>query len=149
MLDAVDAGSSDRRQGSRANSPGVAVRSAVRSCRIRLEDCRFGKDGLDITSEVKTDQPGTGPRLDSIRVQSDTCPVRVVQTWMEPGIGSGPLLRSINRHGQVQPQVVWYRRSRIVKKLVKRELIPQVRRTFHCGQGTQQRGECRSFGGPS
>ena len=33
----------------------------------------------------------------------ETCPVRVLQTWLEQaGITDGPVLRSLNRHGQLQ-----------------------------------------------
>jgi integrase len=50
---------------------------------------------------------------------SETCPVRVLQAWTEAAaVTAGPLFRSVNRHGQVQPT----RQSdltvaRVVKKL--------------------------------
>jgi hypothetical protein len=70
------------------------------------EDCSFGKDGLTITlRKSKTDQNGEGRKIGiPYGSNPDTCPVRTIQAWMElAGITTGPLFRSINRHGQVQP----------------------------------------------
>ena len=37
-------------------------------------------------------------------IDSETCPVRTIQAWIEEGaLLDGALFRSINRHGQVQP----------------------------------------------
>jgi len=34
----------------------------------------------------------------------ETCPVRALRAWLEAaGITAGPIFRSVNRHGQVQP----------------------------------------------
>jgi site-specific recombinase XerC len=70
-----------------------------------LEDCTFGKDGLTIMlRRSKTDQEGTGRKVGiPYGSNPETCPVRNVQTWIEQaGITSGPLFRSINRHGQIR-----------------------------------------------
>ena len=69
-----------------------------------VEDCSFGRDGLTVTlRRSKTDQAGEGRKI-GIPYGSNpqTCPVRAVQDWLEQGISSGPLFRSITRHGQVR-----------------------------------------------
>lgn len=62
------------------------------------------KQGLVITlHRSKTDQEGAGRKV-GIPYGSvpDTCPVRAIQGWLEAsGITSGPLFRSVNRHGQL------------------------------------------------
>src|SRR5579863_3247731 len=73
---------------------------------LDVEDCTFGKDGLTVTlRRSKTDQDGAGRKIGiPYGSNPETCPVRTVQGWMEvSGITTGPLFRSINRHGQVQP----------------------------------------------
>ncbi|PYT17249.1 MAG: hypothetical protein DMG59_07980 [Acidobacteria bacterium] len=52
----------------------------------------------------------------------ETCPIRVLQSWLEQaGIGSGPVFRSLNRHGQVQPgRLSPIAVARVVKKLAMR-----------------------------
>jgi hypothetical protein len=52
----------------------------------------------------------------------ETCPVRTIQSWLEQaGITSGPLFRSLNRHGQVQPgRLSGIDVARVVKKLADR-----------------------------
>lgn len=90
---------------------------------LDAEDCAFGKDGLTVTlRRSKTDQEGQGRRIGiPYGSNPETCPVRVVQSWLElAAITEGPLFRSLTRHGKVQP----YRLSpvdvaRIVKKLAK------------------------------
>jgi integrase len=70
-----------------------------------LEDCAFRKDGLTIMlRRSKIDQEGTGRKVGiPYGSNPETCPVRNVQTWIEQaGITSGPLFRSINRHGQIR-----------------------------------------------
>src|SRR6185369_16148818 len=73
---------------------------------LDVDDCVFGKDGLTVTlRRSKTDQAGAGRKI-GIRYGSnpETCPVRVIQEWLEKaGIASGLLFRSLNRHGQIQP----------------------------------------------
>ena len=73
---------------------------------LDVADCAFGKDGLTVTlRRSKTDQDGAGRKIGiPYGSNPDTCPVRTIQAWIEhAGIGAGPLFRSINRHGRVQP----------------------------------------------
>src|ERR1700730_7700400 len=72
---------------------------------LAVEDCAFGKDGLTVTlRRSKTDQQGAGRKIGiPYGSNPETCPVRTIQTWIETAaIATGPLFRSINRHGQVQ-----------------------------------------------
>ena len=73
---------------------------------LDVADCGFSKDGLTVTlRRSKTDQEGQGRKVGiPYGANPDTCPVRTVQAWLEQAvIADGPLFRSINRHGQVQP----------------------------------------------
>jgi site-specific recombinase XerC len=72
---------------------------------LDVEDCAFLKEGLAITlRRSKTDQDGAGRKVGiPYGSNPETCPVRVLQDWLEQAaFSSGPLFRSLNRHGQVQ-----------------------------------------------
>lgn len=72
---------------------------------LDVEDLIFCREGLVITlRKSKTDQDGQGRKV-AITYGSnyDTCPIRSLQLWLEAsGIKSGPVFRSVNRHGNVQ-----------------------------------------------
>jgi site-specific recombinase XerD len=91
---------------------------------LDVGDCEFGKDGLTITlRRSKTDQDGAGRKIGiPYGSNPETCPVRTVQSWMEQsGVTTGPLLRSINRHGKIRPgRLSGIDVTRVVKKLAKR-----------------------------
>jgi hypothetical protein len=64
----------------------------------------------------------------------DTCPVRMIQTWLEiAGISnSGPLFRSISRHGCVQPgRLSGIDVARVVKKLAERAGLDPAKYAGH------------------
>ena len=90
---------------------------------LDIDDCAFGKDGLTVTlRRSKVDQDGVGRKIGiPYGSNPETCPVRTVQAWIEQaGITAGPLFRSINRHGQVQPgRLSGVDVARVVKKLCK------------------------------
>lgn len=73
---------------------------------LLVEDIAVEKDGLVVTvRRSKTDQEGYGRRV-ALPYGShlETCPVRAYREWLEvSGCGGGPVFRSINRHGHVQP----------------------------------------------
>jgi site-specific recombinase XerD len=102
---------------------------------LDLEDCVFGKDGLTITlRRSKTDQDGAGRKVGiPYGSNPETCPVRVLQAWIvQASIASGPLFRSINRHGHIQmgrlsPIDV----ARIVKKLALRAGLDSAKYAGH------------------
>ncbi len=91
---------------------------------LDIEDCAFSKDGLTITlRRSKIDQQGAGRKIGiPYGANPETCPVRVLQDWIEQAaITGGPLFRSINRHGKLQPgRLSGQDVARIVKKLAER-----------------------------
>jgi integrase len=91
---------------------------------LDVADCAFGKDGLTVTlRRSKTDQQGAGRKIGiPYGANPETCPVRIVQSWIEQaGISDGPVFRSINRHGQLQARgLSAIDVARVVKKLVER-----------------------------
>ena len=124
MLDATDAGLIGARDRALIllGFAGAFRRSEVVG--LDVEDCTFGKDGLTVMlRRSKTDQGGAGRKVGiPYGSNPETCPVRVLQAWIEQAaLTSGPLFRSINRHGHLQggrlsPVDV----ARIVKKLAER-----------------------------
>jgi integrase len=91
---------------------------------LGVEDCVFGKDGLTVLlRRSKTDQECQGRKV-GIPYGSNpaTCPVRAMQEWIEQtAISTGPLFRSINRHGRVQAAALSGADvARVVKKLAQR-----------------------------
>jgi site-specific recombinase XerD len=91
---------------------------------LDVDDCAFGKDGLTVTlRRSKTDQDGAGRKVGiPYGSNPETCPVRTCQAWIESaGITTGPLFRSINRHGLVQQgRLSGIDVARVVKKLAER-----------------------------
>lgn len=70
------------------------------------KDVEITSEGITVTvRRSKTDQEGRGRRVGiPYGSNPDTCPVRAMQAWLEAsGIEAGPLFRSVNRHGQLQP----------------------------------------------
>jgi integrase len=73
---------------------------------LNVEDVQFSRHGLLITiRQSKTDQYAQGQIIGIPRGQhKTTCPVRSLEAWLKAaGIAEGPIFRSVNRHGQVQP----------------------------------------------
>jgi integrase len=71
---------------------------------LTVEDLTATADGLVVTiRRSKTDQEGQG-RQTGVPYGSNqmTCPIRATQTWLEAsGIETGPLFRSVDRHGRL------------------------------------------------
>jgi integrase len=102
---------------------------------LDLEDCAFGRDGLTITlRKSKTDQEALGRKIGiPYGSNPETCPVRTVQAWLElAAIPGGPLFRSINRHGRIQPnRLSPIDVARIVKKLAERAGLDSAKYEGH------------------
>jgi site-specific recombinase XerD len=102
---------------------------------LMVDDCAFSKDGLTVTlRRSKTDQAGAGRKIGiPYGSNPDTCPVRTIQTWIEQAVVSGgPLFRSINRHGQVQPGgLSGIDVARVVKKLAQRAGLDSAKYAGH------------------
>jgi integrase len=102
---------------------------------LNVEDCAFGRDGLVVTlRRSKTDQDGTGRKVGiPYGSNPDTCPVRTIQGWIETAkITGGPLYRSINRHGQLQPgRLSGIDVARIVKKVAGRAGLETAKYAGH------------------
>lgn len=72
---------------------------------LNVEDVQFTADGLVVTlRRSKTDQDGQGRKIGIPYGSSpDTCPVRALRRWIDTtSITTGPLFRSVNRHGTLQ-----------------------------------------------
>jgi integrase len=98
-------------------------------------DCAFGKDGLTVTiRRSKTDQAGAGRKIGiPYGANPETCPVRNLQSLKdENGITTGPLFRSINRHGRMQAgRLSGIDVARIVKKLADRAGLDAAKYAGH------------------
>lgn len=82
----------------------------------------------------KTDQEGVGRRVGiPYGANPATCPVRVLQAWLDlAGITTGPLFRSINRHGRFQAgRLAGLDLARIVKKLAERAGLDAAKYAGH------------------
>jgi site-specific recombinase XerD len=102
---------------------------------LNLDDCAFGKDGLVVTlRRSKTDQTGEGRKIGiPYGSNPETCPVRTIQDWIETAaITGGPVFRSINRHGHIQPgRLSGIDVARIVKKLAQRAGLEAAKYAGH------------------
>src|SRR3954451_15074406 len=73
----------------------------------RAGHIEIGRAGITVRlMRSKTDQEGQGQAIGiPFGAKPATCPVRAVQAWIKAaGIQSGPLFRSVNRHGQVSAE---------------------------------------------
>lgn len=73
---------------------------------LDVDDILFTDDGATVTlRRSKTDQESAGRKIGiPFGSQPHTCPVRALRAWLSAtGIIAGPLFRSVNRHGQLQP----------------------------------------------
>ena len=73
---------------------------------LDVRDVHAGHDGLTVhIRKSKTDQEGQGRKVGiPYGSHPHTCPVRAFAAWLEKcGLTEGPLFRSVNRHGQLQP----------------------------------------------
>jgi integrase len=71
---------------------------------LNVEDLEETRDGMVVhIRRSKTDQEGEGRKLGiPPGAEELTCPVRALAEWRATaGFTSGPLFRSVNRHGQV------------------------------------------------
>ena len=74
---------------------------------LNVEDIEKTPDGMVVhIRRSKTDQEGQGREVGIPPGAADaTCPIRAVSEWSAAAkISSGPLFRSVNRHGQVLPR---------------------------------------------
>ena len=92
---------------------------------LNVEDVRFTREGIRvILRRSKTDQEGAGMEKGiAYGSNPDTCPVRVLQDWIEAAkIREGALFRQINKYGQVSKKRLASSHSvaRIVKEYVQK-----------------------------
>ena len=86
---------------------------------LRVEDCEFTTEGLVVTlRRSKTDQDGEGRKIGlPYGSNPHTCPVRSLRAYLDAaGIVTGPLFRSITRHGRVGEKISAYAVALIVKR---------------------------------
>jgi integrase len=71
---------------------------------LDVRDLAFTDEGLEVTiRKSKTDQQRVGRKIGiPLSASPSVCPVQAVRAWLDlAGIASGPVLRAVNRHGQV------------------------------------------------
>jgi integrase len=135
MLDAADAGLIGTRDRALVllGFAGAFRRSELVA--LDAADLDFSRDGLTVTlRRSKTDQEGAGRKVGiPYGANPDTCPVRVLQTWIEQaGISNGPVFRSISRHAQIQPgRLGGIDVARVVKKLADRAGLDPAKYAGH------------------
>ena len=137
----------DRRAGPGADPARVRGRLQTRGAsptergRLRVQQRWPDSD----TAAVQIDQTGEGRKIGiPYGSNPETCPVRAIQTWTEQaGVTAGPLFRSINRHGKVQPgRLGGIDVARVTKKLAARgPRSCQIRRPFPPGRIRNQCGD--------
>ncbi len=73
---------------------------------LDVEDVAEQSQGLVVTvRRSKVDQEGAGlVRAVPFGAIPETCPVRALRAWLEARITSGPLFRSVDRHGNVSAE---------------------------------------------
>jgi site-specific recombinase XerD len=87
---------------------------------LDLDDIGHQHEGLVVTiRRSKSDQYGAGHRLGLPRgTNESTCPVRVLAAWQQLlGTTAGPLLRPVDRHGNIANR---YLTGRAIAEIVKR-----------------------------
>ena len=91
---------------------------------LNVADLDFSRDGLAVTlRRSKTDQEAQGRKIGiPYGSNPETCPVRTLQAWLDRAVPTeGPVFRSLNRHGRIQPgRLSGADVARIVKKLAER-----------------------------
>jgi integrase len=86
---------------------------------LNVEDVEFVPEGLVLTiRRSKTDQEGAGERIGVHNGRAIlTCPVRSLKEWIAAAqLTSGPLFRSVDRHGRMGASLT----DQVVAKLVKK-----------------------------
>jgi integrase len=76
---------------------------------LKVEDLTFTEHGLLLKlTQAKNDQEKAGRTIAIVHGESpDTCPVLAVRVWIErAGLTSGPLFRSVSRHGRISEQAL-------------------------------------------
>ena len=101
---------------------------------LDVADTTETRDGLMITiRRSKTDQEGAGHEV-ALPFGSDpaTCPVRTLRAWLEAsGITSGPVFRSITRHGVIGDRLTDKSVAGIVKRTATRAGLDAARFAGH------------------
>jgi integrase len=96
---------------------------------LLIEDIEEVDAGLYVTIRTsKADKESKGERIDlSYGSDPDTCPVRTVRAWLahlaERGITSGPLIRSVDRHGNLGDRMTGEGVNYVVQRLVPQQGI--------------------------
>jgi integrase len=91
---------------------------------LNVEDLRFDRTGLVVTiRKSKTDQTGAGREIGVPRIADrELCATTAVSAWIAAsGINttSGPLFRSIDRHGNIGSRISPYDIARLVQRVTK------------------------------
>jgi integrase len=101
---------------------------------LNLDDVNFVEEGATLTiRRSKTDQIGAGAEIAVPRGTSPaTCPVRALEAWLDAaGRKDGPLLRSIDRHGNLGGRLGAQYVAHTVKRAARRAGLDVARLSAH------------------
>ncbi len=90
---------------------------------LTVEDARVASEGVVLTlRRSKTDQEGEGRIVGIPRGRhTETCPVRALEAWtLAAKVTTGPLLRAVDRHGNVSNEAM---SDRTIARVVQRAAI--------------------------
>ncbi|WP_440409447.1 site-specific integrase [Neorhizobium petrolearium] len=87
---------------------------------LNVEDIENVRQGIVITlRKSKTDQESRGRKIGIPFSRGRWCPVRMLEEWLSvSGISSGPIFRSLNKHGQVRERMSGEAVSLVVKERI-------------------------------
>ncbi len=99
---------------------------------LTVEDLEETPEGLRVTiRRSKTDQEGKG-RVVAVPYGNRVCPVRALKAWLEAaGITSGPIFRSVDRHGNVGRRLTLQAVGKILKARAEAAGLEPARYSTH------------------
>ena len=84
---------------------------------LNTEDIQQVQEGLTVTIQrSKTDQEGSGRKIGIPFARGVHCPIKAILSWLQVSdINSGPIFRSVDRHGNIGDRLSNHAIPRIIK----------------------------------